>query len=682
MRLELLGPLRIWSRDEEVVLGPPKQRAALGVLASRVNHVVSLERMVDAVWGDAAPQTAVNGIHTYVAGLRRALEPDRGPRESGGVLVSAGGGYALCMDPEAVDAERFTRQHTEARRLRADGHPERAGQVYEAALALWHGEAYANVPGPFADLERTRLRELRLTAIEEWADTMLAVARHTETVAVLSDLVTREPLRERLRWLLMLALYRCGRRAHALGLYRETRQLLHDELGLEPGFELRRLHEQILGGHPDLDPRRPPSEGAASLSGGTLTGNTLSGSSLTGSALTGPRRDGHAVPALAPAPRPAQLPPDARGFTGRGEELARLRNFVTQEHARPGTPAALAVVEGGAGVGKTALALRLAHRLSEDYPDGQLFVDLRGTSPEQQPLSARAALAQVLRSLGVPDARMPDDLTGRTSLYRSLLHGRRVLLVLDDALDAEQVRPLLPRGPAGVLITSRRRQYGLAARDGAYRIGLAPLPQDDALELLTYLIGEPRLTGRQDSAVRLAQLCGCLPLALRIAAEGMVAKPRLSLDELVDDHAAEHNRLDRFAVEGDVAASLRIAFAASLRLLPADAAHLFRLLGLYAGTRVTVPVAAVLSGKSPAWAARQLEVLADHHLLEDVGRDSYRLHSLIRLYAAECADEEPLEDRTAALARMLPAEPLDGAISEMQPPESSCRLSPVGHLFE
>lgn len=266
MRLELLGPMRAWLHGEEVALGPPKQRAVLGLLASRVNGVVGIEEIVDAVWGSTSPQTAANGVHTYVAGLRRILEPGRGRRDSGHVLVSTGGGYALFMEREDIDVERFVRRHGLARRLRVDGDLPGAVEMLDAALRPWRGEAYANVPGPFALVERVRLQELRLTAVEEWADAMLAIRRPAEVVAVLSDLVWKEPLRENLRWLLMLALYRCGRQAHALDLYRKTRRLLSEELGIEPGPELRNLQHMILIGHPDLGipaPTEAPAEAVA-----------------------------------------------------------------------------------------------------------------------------------------------------------------------------------------------------------------------------------------------------------------------------------------------------------------------------------------------------------------------------------------------------------------------------------
>lgn len=620
--------MRAWRNGDDLPLGPPKQRAVLGLLASRVNDVVGFEEIIDAVWGSAVPQTAANGVHTYVAGLRRVLEPGRNRRDSGEVLVSTGGGYALFMEPEAIDAERFLRHQARARRLAADGNAAGALEAFDAALALWRGEAYANVPGPFAMVERARLQELRLTAVEEWAALMLRSGRHAEAVAAISDAVAKEPLREKLRWLLMLALYRCGRQAHALGVYRKTRQLLNEELGIEPGLELRNLHKKILAGHPDLGvpaPTRPAADPPPPA------------------AERRPREPR----------RPAQLPSPARGFVGRARELAQLRNFVNLERSRQDTAVTVAVIEGTAGVGKTTLALQLAHELSAGFPDGQLFVDLAGFGAGRPPVTAAEALAFLLTSLGLDESQIPADLASRAALYRSTLHGRRMLVVLDDALDADQLRPLIPSGPACVLVTSRCRQRGLVARDGAFRVGLQPLAATESADLLSYLVGAERLAGQGPEAARLAEFCGHLPLALRIAAESLVADPDGSLGDLVRRYSARRGRLDHLAVAGDAAANVRGAFAASYRALSADVARMFRLLGLYQGMVITVPVAAVLAGIPRVAAATQLDVLANRYLLERIGRYRYRFPALVDIFAAECAETEPNLSRSAALGRLM-----------------------------
>ncbi|SEP58885.1 DNA-binding transcriptional activator of the SARP family [Streptomyces sp. yr375] len=626
LRIQLLGPVRAWRHGVEVALGPPKQRAVLGLLASRAGDVVGVENIVDALWGGDVPQTAANGVHTYVGGLRRALDPGRGRRAAGALLTSASGGYCLRLDPSDVDATLFVRGHGDARRSRGEGNADTTLRLYEQALSLWHGEAYSGVPGPFASMERTRLRDLRLTAVEEWAADMLAAGRHAEMVTELTGAVSEEPLREKLRWLLILALYRSGRQAHALRMYEETRQLLSSELGIEPGADLRNLYQRILSGHPEL---RPPGADTPPV---PLTGRET---------------------AFPGAPKPVQLPPLARGFVGRGKELSGLEGVLNDECSGHGATTPVAVVDGPAGVGKSAFVLELAHRLIDRFPDGQLYVDLRGTGLQGRPVSAVDALGQLLGSLGIDGSRMPRGLAARATLYRSLLHGRRMLVVLDDALSADQLRPLIPRGSSCVLATSRQRFGGLAARDGAHLVSIGPLADAESARLLAGLSGG-RLEGQEPATACLAALCGGLPLALRIVADGLAANPGVPLSALVEQYAAERGRLDRLAVKGDAVASMRSVFEASYQALPADAARMFRHLGLYGGP-FTVGIAATLAETDRDTTRRLLALLAAHHLLEEEQGHRYRFHSLIGIYAAECADREPPARRQEALTRLLRA---------------------------
>ncbi|MFD7301672.1 BTAD domain-containing putative transcriptional regulator [Streptomyces pharetrae] len=625
LRIQLLGPVRAWQDGTEVPLGPPKQRAVLSLLASRANDVVGVDTIVDALWDGDIPHSAANSVHTYVAGLRRELEPGRSRRGASAVLVSASGGYCLRTDPDQVDATLFARRHAEARRSWAKGDTETSLRLYEEALSLWRGEAYAAIPGPFASMERTRLRDLRLTAVEEWAADMLAAGRHTEIAPELIRAVSEEPLREKLRWLLMLTLYRNGRQAHALRVYDEIRRLLSSELGIEPGAELRDLYQQILRGHPGL---------------------RTHGGDATATLLEAPREI-----ALPAAPSPRQLPPSARGFVGRAGELARLADVLDDELTRSGATTPVAVVDGPAGAGKSAFVLQLAHRLLDRFPDGQLYVDLCGTGLRGEPVTAAEALAQLLGSLGVDTTRMPAGLAARASLYRSLLHGRRMLVVLDDAHSADQLRPLIPRGSCCVLATSRQRLAGLAARDGAHLLTVGPLDDSASARLLTGLSGN-RLAGQDEAVRRLVAVCGGLPLALRIVADGLTANPGVPLSTLVEQYAAEHSRLDRLTVEDDAAASMRCAFAASYRALPADAARMFRYLGLHGGP-FTVEIAATLAETDRDTTRRLLSLLAAHHLLEEEPGHRHRFHGLIGLYAAECAEREPPALRQAALTRVL-----------------------------
>ncbi|MGQ4488528.1 BTAD domain-containing putative transcriptional regulator [Streptomyces sp. SAS_281] len=631
--MQLLGPVRAWRHGSEVVLGPPKQRAVFALLAGRANDVVSVDHIIDAVWGGDIPQTAANGVHTYVAGLRRVLEPERSRRESGALLVSTAGGYALQTDPATVDATLFARRHAQARRARTEGRLQEALDVAESALSLWHGEAHSGVPGPFAAMERTRLQDLRLTAVEEWAADMLEADRPVEAVTVLLGAVAEEPLREKLRWLLMAALYRCGRQAHALEVYAETRRLLRRELGIDPSAELRTLHQQILTGGPVAP-------------AGAFRPNAVQ------PAGTGAPEPEPPAPrlVLSETPKPAQLPPVARGFLGRSRELERLARLLTETEPR-GASTPIVVIDGPVGVGKSAFALELAHRLSDHFPDGQLYVDLRGTSVEGRSLSASEALLQVLRSLGVDDSRIPADLASRATLYRSLLHGKRVLVMLDDVLSADQLRPLIPGGSSCVLSTGRQRLGGLAVRDGAHLLRLDPLGTQDALRLLRCLSGD-RLHHQEAVARRLVGLSGGRPLALRMMAETLAANPDVSLAALVRHIVEEHGRLDRLTAGDDASTSLHTLFETSYRALPDEAARMFRLLGLFSGGLITVSAAAGLAGTTEQEAAEVLRLLARRHLLREAGGGLYRIHELMRLYAAECAEREPLTHRSAAVARL------------------------------
>ncbi|MGW0465278.1 BTAD domain-containing putative transcriptional regulator [Streptomyces sp. NPDC003027] len=633
LRIQLLGPIRAWRHGEEVALGSPKQRAVLSLLATRAGEVVSGETITSALWGSDTPQTAVNGVHTYVARLRRALEPGRGARAASTVLSSEPGGYCLRMDPAGVDAALFVERHGHARRSRDGGSAETTLRLYEDALALWRGEAYSGIPGPFAAMEGIRLRDLRLTAVEEWAAVMLEAGRYGEAVDALSRAVSEEPLREKLRWLLMLALYHAGRQAHALAVYTETRRLLRRELGIEPGTELQDLHRRILAGQRELRP-------------------------IGGHMAPRPRQGpGSGVP------KPAQLPSTAWGFTGRDRELRQLEGLLADASAQRSTP--VIVAHGPAGVGKTALVLELAYRLAPRFPDGQLYVDLCGNGLRGRPLSASDALLHLLTSLGADSARIPRDVAGRATLYRSLMYGRRMLVVLDDALSADQLRPLIPRGASCVVATSRQRFGGLAARDGARMVTVEPLPDEEAARLLVTLSGG-RLAADAEAAGRLAALCGGLPLALRITAEGLTANPGVPLGTLVERFAAESGRLDRLTVEDDALASVRDAFETSYQTLSAEAARMFRLLGLCKDGPITVSVAAALADTDRDTARRQLDLLVAGHLLEEHGH-RYRLHDLLGIYAAECAKREPMLNRRAALARLAeasPGAPHEGAAAE------------------
>ncbi len=384
LRVGVLGPVRAWLSGRELSIGPPRQQAVLGMLAMRANRVVSRDELVDAVWGQQAPASAEGGVHTYVAGLRRVLEPGRSRRGPSQVLASAGGGYALRLDPGQVDAVVFERSLQQGRRLRSSSDLNGAIAALDTALGEWHGSAFAGVPGPFAAAERVRLAELRSAAAEERAEVLLDLGRHEQAVPELAALAAEHPLRERMRGLLMIALYRCGRQAEALQAFHDARQVLGEELGIDPGLELSRIHQQILALDPELEaPGRAPEPAPASTP---------------------------AAAALDPAP--AQLPLEAPGFSGRHAELDRMLR-VADPAAGAGTgelsPGAVQIIAitGTAGVGKTTLAIRFARQVAKRFPDGQLWANLRGFDPSGSATSPEDALRYFLDALAVPPQRMP-----------------------------------------------------------------------------------------------------------------------------------------------------------------------------------------------------------------------------------------------------------------------------------
>lgn len=629
LSVQLLGPLRVWSHYEELIIGPPKQKALFALLATHRGSVVSRERIVDGLWGPEAPSTAVNGVHTYIAGLRRVLDPVRGSRESGEVLVSKLGGYELQLPVDAVDAALFVRQRDEARRAAAAGRHEDAFERLGMALGLWHGDALAGVPGPFAEMERSRLREMRFTDVEEWIGGMIAAGRSEEAIVVLNEAIVQEPLREKLRYLLMLALYWCGRQAHALHVYSDTRTYLDEELGIGPGVELRDLHARILSGTVE-------GEAPARVS-------PLEPASLRGSEPGGP-----SSPSSPPAPSasssssdfmPSHLPSRASVFVGRCPELRAVRALLTQDTPERGRATPILAIDGPPGVGKSALALELAHESLDRFPDGQLYVDLGGTG--DSPLSAFDALAQLLQSLGAEHASLPADLDGRAMLYRSLLHGKRMLVVLDDALDVDQLRPLIPQGSACLIVTSRQAQRGLVVRYGAHRFRLKPLDPETAADLLLTLTGAEHGTERPSAVDRLVELCGYLPMAIRITAGTLLSDPYGSPERLAARYEDPATRLDLLKVDGDEEMSVRAAFAPSYRNLSDEAARLFRLLCTTGSGEVGLLSSLRLMGTCVASVTECLELLVDHGLLERVGPERYELNGLVRICGAERAEAQP-----------------------------------------
>jgi DNA-binding SARP family transcriptional activator/Tfp pilus assembly protein PilF len=660
--VSLFGPVRAWRGDVELDLGTPRQRAVFGLLAVRANRTVSRDELIDGIWGDDPPPSAVNAVHVYVAGLRRAVEPRRAHRAPGQILIASGSGYLLRLRPGRLDVEMFGQHVASGRESREREDLPAAIQALDAALALFQASPLAGIPGPWADIERIRLGELRMTAIEERIDAVLRLGRHAEAAAQLAGLVREHPLRERLHGQLMLALYRCGRQAEALAAFAGARRILIEQLGIEPGPELRRTHAQILATHADLDPTAAKPTAAADADA----------AAAKPTAEAAPAAEPAAAEA-APAPAehrqravPAQLPADVPAFIGRTRELAELAAAVNAyppntdpantDPANDDAPRTMVIsaVSGTAGVGKTALVVHWAHRVRDSFPDGQLYVNLRGYDPDL-PMTPDDALAGFLRALGMADGDIPADVDERATAYRSSLEGKRLLVVLDNAADVEQIHRLLPGSSSCVvLVTSRDSLAGLVARYGARRIDLDTLPAGDAVALLRTLIGE-RVDAEPDAAISLTEQCARLPLALRVAAEMAATSPFARLGDLVGELADGQQRLRLLDAGGDPRSEISNVLSWSYHHLPPAAAHSFRLLGLHPGPDLDLYAAAALTGLALDHVRPLLSLLTRAHLIQPVRHDRYSLHDLLSAYARSLAGEvqHATEERRAALTRLF-----------------------------
>lgn len=619
--LRLLGPVAAFDEGRQLPLGPRKQRLVLAVLGLTAGRPVGVTELVDLAWPDDPPRTAAHAIRVCVSGLRSALREIPDTR-----ITLEGSGYTLRTDPAGIDVHRFSALLTQARGAVDDA---RRVALLDQALGLWNGPPLAGVAAP--DVQQrlaAGLAEQRLAAIEDRFDAQLRLGRQHELLAELTGLVAGHPLRERLVGQLMIALYREGRTADALTSFRRHREQLAEELGLDAGPRLRQLELAILRDD------TAALTAAAGQSGGHV--------SLIDAV---PEAAGQVTTA---APVPAQLPPAVGGFTGRAAALAELGALLPE---RP-LAGSIAVIAGMAGVGKTALAVHWAHRHRGAFPDGQLYVNLGGYAPGP-PMPPERALAGFLRALGVPAERIPVDADEAAALYRSLLADRRVLVVLDNASTPGQVRPLLPGG-AGCLtvITSRDRLAGLTARDGAYHLDLGVLTEDEALALLAELLGATRTQADLASAAELAALCARLPLALRIATSHLARHPAQPVAEL-NAELREGNRLAVLEVDGDEQSAVRAAFELSHTTLGPDARRMFQLAGVQPGSDLSADAAAALAGTATAAARRPLADLASAHLLDEHMPGRFAMHDLLRLYAAERAEQEiSAADRAAATSRL------------------------------
>lgn len=618
LRFEVLGLLRVIRAGHEVDLGAAKQRAVLAVLLLARNTPVSRGQIIEAVWGDAVPSSAVNLVQTYVAGLRRALEPSRARRAPAELLTSVGDGYLLRVEPGALDLDLFEQKVTAAHKLRAGGELDAAAVELDEALALWRAEPLGGLSGFFADVERGRLVERKLAIVEERAELGLAIGQGGELVGQLSGVVAEHPLRERGHGLLMRALCQAGRQAEALAAYREARRVLIDELGVEPGPELRRVHQAVLAGE-SPEPERPVLRVAPPP-----------------------------PPVETPPPPtiPAQLPRAPGTLIGRDTELAHMGSLLADN------PGLVLVVTGPAGVGKTALASHWAHRVREEFPDGQLYADLHGYDPSREPLEIGEVLNGFLRGVGVPATDLPVSVDERSALLRTMLADRRMLVMLDNVRGSADLLPLLPGAPSCVVVTSRRRLVGLVAQVEARLVELDMLDRDAAVEVLGRIAGRSQSELDMPALRSLAALCDGLPLALRIAAARLAVSPKLRVSELVAELQDEHGRLAALGLE-DGEGTVRAALDASRRALAPTPARLLPVLGLHPGPALTPHVVAAMGEVGLVEAQRSLDALTAANLLTVGEPGRYVAHDLIRVYAKTLADELPEPERTSATGRML-----------------------------
>jgi DNA-binding SARP family transcriptional activator len=618
----ILGPVEVWVDGRPVAAGHARQRAVLAVLLLGAGRAVPPEVLIDRVWGEDPPRSVRNVVYGYVARLKALLASGQDPGVS---LSRCTGGYLLQAGPDHVDLARFRRMVAQAAPA---GDDERAAAALGRALALWRGPALAGLDSPWLNATRATLELERSAATQDLSDIRLRRGEHAALAGELAAQAAAAPADERLIGQLMLALYRCGRQAEALHWFDQTRRYLADELGADPGPQLAALHQQILRADPCLAAPAAAIRAAAPAAGIAATG-----------------------PHAALAPR--ELPADVSAFTGRAAELRRLDQLLTgpATHADRASAAVISAVSGTAGVGKTALAVHWAHQVADRFPDGQLHVNLRGYDPAQ-PLTAADALAVFLRALGVPDEDIPAGEDRRAACYRSLLAGQQMLIVVDNARTAEQVRPLLPGAPTcAMVVTSRDSLAGLVARDGAARLDLDLLPLGEAVSLLRELIGA-RADAEPAAATELARQCSRLPLALRVAAELAAARPDVPLADLTAELGDEQRRLDLLG-DGDPRTAVSTVFSWSYQHLDPGAARAFRLAGLHPGPDFDAYAAAALTAGTLDQARRMLDALARAHLIHPTGPARYGMHDLLRAYARElCATEDCNEERRAALTRL------------------------------
>ena len=610
----ILGPLEVRTGQGWAKIGAAKQRSVLATLLLRPGQPVPTEVLIDEVWPGKPPAKAANLVSVYVHHLRRRIGD-----ADGKVLITRAPGYQVVLGPGELDADQFAGLVTEGRRALASGAPDRAVDLLTEALELWRGPALADVLATsLVAAEADRLGQSRIEALELRAEASLACGRFAEVLPEVRRLLADHPLQEKLWALQIRALYGAGRQAEALEVYEQARNKIADELGVDPGAELRQLYHQILNAE-DVQAVIPAARAE-----------------------------------LAPGPVPAQLPADIRDFTGRSGKVEQLHELLAGADGEdsPGAVRVVLVV-GSGGLGKTALAVHAAHLLASRFPDGQLYANLLGAT---QPVAAAEVLARFLRDLGMEGHRIPLGEEERAAHFRTRLAGKQVLIVLDDARDAAQVQPLLPGSAScAVLVTARGTLPELV---GSEVIDLDVLPRPEARALFGVVAGEERVAAEPAATEAVLKACAGLPLAIRIAGARLARRGGGTVRALAERLSDERRRLDEFRM-GNLA--VRACFEVSFTSLPGpvtpgglDPARAFRLLGLWTGPSIGLPAAAGLLGEPELATADALYMLVDAHLLESPAPEQYRFHDLLRVYAADRAlTEEAEADRREAITRAL-----------------------------
>ncbi|WP_449590054.1 AfsR/SARP family transcriptional regulator [Nocardiopsis lambiniae] len=585
MEFGVLGPITVWSDGRPVSIGGPRQRCVLGALLVDLGREVTVDRIIAYLWSDDPPRTARSVIQVQVSHLRRLL-PDR--------ISTTAGGYVLDVDPESVDLHRFRRLRDEA--VRAE--PEHAVELLDRALACWSGVPFSGI-GSEA-LEHTvisPLREERWAAVIAWATCALGLGRYAEVISRLTPLAGEEPFRERLHHLLITALWQDNEKARALAAYEDFRARLADELGVDPGPELAALHARIL--HEDAAQGR--------------------------NAATEPTEPGVRYRIR------NDLPRDLPDFTGRGDVLRSLEEVALADDDR----AQVCVITGAGGEGKTTTAVRFGYESAKRYPDGQLFIDLYGYTAGKEPLDPSSALGSLLRAVGVEPETIPETLEERAALWRATLMGRRILLILDNAVNHAQVSPLLSSSPGSLtLITTRNELSGLS---GARFLSLGMFDEQSSLELFSRVLGEARVRDEEDRAREIARICGGLPLALRVIAGRMLSRPRWSFEHVVRRLTEQNRKFRELQVDGQ---SVETAIDLSYRSLTEEQSHAFLTLGLMIGNTIDLAGGAALLNVSLEEADDILQELVGVCLLDEPQGDVYRMHDLIREFSLDRATGE------------------------------------------